>query len=133
MDCDICFEKYDKLLNKPLTLIRCAHTICAQCEKKLLTKECPTCRKPIEETAVNWLVFNLIKEPDSDNSKAEIVKATRDWTNLAKTLPELIEKKKLEIINSAKSLKKTIEQEYTVTNKLSTNYKKHICKRLDTF
>ncbi len=82
---------------------------------------------------MNWLVFNLIKESDSDNSKAEIVKATRDWTNLAKTLPELIEKKKLEIINSAKSLKKTIEQEYTVTNKLSTNYKKHICKRLDTF
>jgi len=30
---------------------------------------------------------------------------------------ELIEKKKQEIINSAKSLKKTIEQENTVTNK----------------
>ena len=82
-------------------------------------------RKLIEETAVNWLVFNLIKESDSDNSKAEIVKAIRDWTNLAKTLPELIEKKKQEIINSAKSLKKTIEQEYTVKNKLTTNYKKH--------
>ena len=25
-----------------------------------------------------------------------------------------------------------IEQEYTVTNKLTTNYKKHICKRIDT-
>ena len=41
----------------------------------------------------------------------EIGKAIRDWTNLAN---------------------KTIEQEYTVTNKLTTNYKKHICKRIDT-
>jgi hypothetical protein len=44
MECDICFEKFDKSINKPLSLFRCAHTICANCVKNLPTKECPTCR-----------------------------------------------------------------------------------------
>ena len=79
MECDICLEKYDKTLNKPLTLIRCAHTICAQCTQNLPTKDCPTCRRQIEATAVNWLVFNLFQSESEFNQwQGETIEAIND-------------------------------------------------------
>ncbi len=131
MECDICFEKFDKSINKPLSLFRCAHTICAYCVKNLPTKDCPTCRRQIEDTAVNWLVFNSIQESEYDHLKAEIAKAIDNKIALEKSLPELIEKKNQDNIDSVKSFKSQIEQEYIDTVKLTTNFKKQTFKRLE--
>ena len=57
MECDICLEKFDHSLNKPLVLIRCAHTLCARCVENLVEKKCPNCNAEIEEARTNWSVL----------------------------------------------------------------------------
>jgi len=38
MDCDICFETFDKSFIKPIALLPCLHSICNYCFKSLPTK-----------------------------------------------------------------------------------------------
>jgi len=59
MDCDICFEKFDQSLNRPMTLIRCCHTICLSCLKNLKEKKCPSCDFTIEDSQTNWSIFQI--------------------------------------------------------------------------
>jgi exonuclease VII large subunit len=79
----------------------------------------------------NWLVFNSIQESEYDHLKAEITKAIDNKIALEKSLPELIEKKNQDNIDSVKSFKSQIEQEYIDTVKLTTNFKKQTFKRLE--
>jgi hypothetical protein len=55
MECKICFEHFNTLLRRPITLMLCGHTVCQQCVnelKKQQNKLCPTCRKEIQNETI---------------------------------------------------------------------------------
>lgn len=62
-------DKFDDLLNRPLSLIRCCHTICCKCFNNLPNKtKCPSCDSLIEETKTNWSVLNQIISSECNKS-----------------------------------------------------------------
>ncbi len=77
MECDICFEKFDHSLNKPVALIRCLHTICSACLKRLKEKKCPTCNRPIEDSETNWHLLKHVAESEYDKFKLEVIKYSK--------------------------------------------------------
>ncbi len=58
MNCKICFENYDNINHKPMTLIPCGHSFCSSCVYELET--CSSCRKNISDRTPNYdLIENL--------------------------------------------------------------------------
>ena len=51
MNCNICFEKYNKSETVPTTCIPCGHTFCKKCIDELKKQEiylnCPSCRQRV--------------------------------------------------------------------------------------
>ena len=60
--CDICFQKYNHEANKPIIIMPCCHTFCAQCLSRLDQEKCPNCNGWISLKSVNWGLLNLIPE-----------------------------------------------------------------------
>ena len=112
MECDICFEKFDHSLNKPVALIRCLHTICSACLKRLIEKKCPTCNRPIEDSETNWHVLKQVVESEHDEFKLEVIKylLLQEKTTTQSDEVKFKKKEKYNII--IKSLKSRLEMFY---------------------
>jgi hypothetical protein len=55
--CPVCLD----LLKNPVNFSPCGHNCCEQCASGLQTKECPLCRKPIQQIAADFTLRNIIK------------------------------------------------------------------------
>ena len=66
--CDICFTKYNHDANKPIIIMPCCHTFCAQCLNRLDQEKCPNCNGWISLKSVNWGLLNLIPEKKLKNN-----------------------------------------------------------------
>ena len=126
MECDICLEKFDHSLNKPLVLIRCAHTICAKCVDNLVEKKCPTCNCDIEETRTNWSILKTAIESDYDKLKAELDKTFNEIESLEKKLNKAKEIKIEENYNRVKIVKNHVEKQANELIKLINENKKRM-------
>ena len=72
-ECSLCCECYDEINRRPLTLVPCGHTLCADCTFHLIRNECPFCRisfgkyylfhscKIIYPQNIRWLSLNSIR------------------------------------------------------------------------
>ena len=75
-------EKFDTSIHKPLSLIRCAHSICNQCYIDLpLKSKCPSCNKLIEDAKTNWTLLNQL----SIGSELNCLKCSENFDHLIKT------------------------------------------------
>lgn len=82
-ECTICYELFDEIEHRPLTLIcendTCGHTYCLKCIKEITkqaeTRKCPTCNASFKYTITNWFVIDLIKTStyDIDNPYLEVL------------------------------------------------------------
>ena len=80
-ECTICYETFDELDHRPLTLIcdnnTCGHTYCLRCVQEISKmsepKKCPSCNAVFKYTTTNWFVIDLIKNQsyDIDNPHLE--------------------------------------------------------------
>jgi len=91
--CKVCSEKFDHSLKKPLVLIRCAHTFCAQCIGKFVENVCPICRCIIEDTSTNWSILETTPESSYDKAKADLEKQLKNNQVIKSKLNELKVKK----------------------------------------
>lgn len=112
MECDICFEKFDHSLNKPVALIRCLHTICSACLKRLKEKKCPTCNRPIEDSETNWHLLKHVAESEYDKFKLEVIKYLSSQESKTTQSDEIKLKKKEKYNNLIKLLKSQLETFY---------------------
>jgi hypothetical protein len=125
MDCEICFEKFDHSLNKPLSLYKCGHTLCALCFKRLNNKTCPMCNTQIEDTSINWVVLKQVAESEYDMERSEVVK------NLSETI-KCTEEKKEQNNNLAKLFKNQVENHCNKTHINQINsYKKQLFSKIE--
>ncbi len=62
MECEICFEKFDKQKRKPMTILPCTHTFCLECMEKLQyqTYNCPKCKKQIVKAVSLFFVLKIL-------------------------------------------------------------------------
>ena len=72
MSCKVCFVNYDHSLKKPLILNPCAHSMCSECESKLIVKNCPSCKNKIESSLINTDLLKFIPESSYDKLKSSI-------------------------------------------------------------
>ncbi len=78
MECEICFEKFDKQIHKPMTIISCTHFFCLECMQKLQyqTNKCPKCKRSISKVIPcyalhNLLDLNLIVDPSQTDQQQQ--------------------------------------------------------------
>ena len=133
MECDICLEKFDHSLNKPLVLIRCAHTLCAKCVDNLVKKKCPTCNGKIEETRTNWSILKTTIQSNYDNLKTELDRTFNEIELLEKKLTEAKELKLEDNSNRVKIVKNLVEKQANDLIKLINENKKKLFKGKNTF
>jgi hypothetical protein len=72
---DICF---DHSLNKPLTLIKCGHTICSECVANPKLKKCPNCKETIDEAKPNYTILKHTNESEYDKKKKKLKKSINE-------------------------------------------------------
>jgi len=75
-ECTICYETFDEIDHRPLTLIcdsqqeKCGHTYCLACIREISkipeTQKCPSCNASFKFTTTNWFVIDLIKTSSYD-------------------------------------------------------------------
>jgi hypothetical protein len=128
MDCDICFDKFDKSIKKPIALLPCLHTICFFCLNHLEIKICPSCNSPIADTKINWSIYQFASESEYDKVANEML---RLLSNRSEFECKIAQKKKeaIEIINGLKKDKKReIESKFNELIKHITNVKRQNLK-----
>jgi hypothetical protein len=130
MDCDICFEKFDQSLNRPMTLIRCCHTICLSCLKNLKEKKCPSCDFTIEDSQTNWSIFKQVAESDYDKTKSNIIKRINELNSYDKQIIEMKREKKEQNNTLMKSIKMQIENESNEKIKIICKESRQSFKRM---
>jgi hypothetical protein len=112
MDCNICFEKFDRQLRKPIN-INCGHTFCAHCLNNLKARNnhsCPSCRQEIKNEQPNYTVLdlldlNLIVDPHS-SLRQDI---NRTYKDIEEANLDLKSKLKKIINDQVESIKATIK------------------------
>lgn len=132
MECDICLEKFDHSLNKPLVLIRCAHTLCSKCVKNLAENKCPSCNSVIEETKTNWSILKTASDSEYDKVKLELERTLNEIESLEKKLFETKEKRIDENTHKAKLVKTQVEKQANDLIKLINENKKRLFKEIET-
>ena len=132
MECDICFEKFDHSINKPLVLFRCAHTMCSKCVSLLSEPKCPSCGCVIEETRPNWSLLKTVPESDYDKLKSDLTKSISEIELLEKGFTETEQRKKEENSNLIKSLRSQVENRANDLIKQINMNKKNLFKEIDT-
>ena len=58
LECKICYDNFDELFHRPLTLVCdnemiCGHTYCSACVKELTRRVCPACNAQFKHTTTN--------------------------------------------------------------------------------
>lgn len=77
MNCQFCSKEFN-LNNKPLMLLNCAHTICAECETGA-ERKCPNCKAVIEKSLINLIVLNSIENKPVVNPNINIIENKSDF------------------------------------------------------
>ncbi len=72
--CGICFEWMDQPDRAPTILFPCGHTFCKDCIQKLAKRNCPHCRRTIEQQAPNIELQKMIQFHKEQIAKMKRVK-----------------------------------------------------------
>lgn len=61
--CEICFNAYDTMSNKPMSL-PCGHTMCNSCLQGMREKRCPYCTREFGDMVINpnYCVMDAVRE-----------------------------------------------------------------------
>ncbi len=143
LNCLKCSENFDHSNKRPMSLLKCAHTLCNECLINLDIKKCPTCESKIEEATTNWSILNItplseydkkkesfenrMKKIESDsiqfetNLKLEKIKKLPEWVKTTKEQVENQTNKLIKILNENKRkiFKDIDEKAKTIRNKIS--------------
>ena len=72
-ECCICYEIFNRDMNRPMMCIPCGHNVCEPCINYWLQNHqstCPECRQVVDNTVLNRELLNLIEsnnENDNEN------------------------------------------------------------------
>lgn len=64
--CNVCYDNFDEIDHRPLTLVPCGHTFCDFCVSNLTETYCPTCKTYFEQKVPNWTVLAILPKPTRD-------------------------------------------------------------------
>jgi hypothetical protein len=131
MDCDICLEKYDNSIKRPLIIIKCGHTYCAECLGNLIEKKCPSCNVYIDSTITNFAVLKTTSESEYDKLKAELEKSLKELESFEKNLAEDRKNKIQQNSERVKLVKNKVENQTNVLIKLLNENKKRLFKEIE--
>jgi len=129
MECEICLEKFDHSINKPLVLFRCGHTLCSKCVDNLHEKKCHNCSDPIEDIRPNWAVLKTTPESEYDKMKADLLKSLTEIELLEKNIQNTEQKNSSNLI---KQLKKQVEHRSIELIKQINLNKRQLFKEIET-
>lgn len=59
LTCSICYRGFNIFSRIPTIITACGHSTCSECMDKI--DNCPICRKDIDETIVNWVIYSELK------------------------------------------------------------------------
>ena len=59
LTCSICYRGFNIFSRIPTVITACGHSTCSECMDKI--DNCPICRKDIDETIVNWVIYSELK------------------------------------------------------------------------
>lgn len=114
MNCDICFEFYNKDERRPMTILPCTHTFCYQClnELKKLKYKCPKCKKHITNEIPCYALLNLMdmKSDVYSEFKQQIYERVKDIKETQEQLRSECEFKLEQTSNEISSIKSEINK-----------------------
>lgn len=84
MNCEICLEKFNFVLNKPYSLYPCGHTFCAECLAKLNGRNCSKCRKIIAFKQINFSLLDLLYDNFQQDINIDIIYSKLDLIEFLK-------------------------------------------------
>jgi hypothetical protein len=94
LTCKICLEKYDTMFKRIYSL-GCGHSICGECNTKLVQRKCPVCIKPIlevKDTPINYEVDAFIQQfPEKKSLTYDIYNSTNPFRILRDLNSEKLE------------------------------------------
>lgn len=65
MNCNICFEKYNKNEFAPTTCIPCGHTFCKKCIDEMKKQDanlaCPSCRQRVQAEKPCFAIIGILE------------------------------------------------------------------------
>ena len=131
MDCDICLENYDNSIKRPLIIIKCGHTYCAECLGNIVEKKCPSCNAYIDSTITNFAVLKTTSESEYDKLKAELEKSLKELESFEKNLAEDRKNKIQQNSERVKLVKNKVENQTNVLIKLLNENKKRLFKEIE--
>lgn len=118
--CTICYENYNQLTLKPVSLVPCGHSVCSKCVEKLEKKTCPTCKEPFSIHIFNWAVIGLLPKPTVDEIKSQVKRSIEENGALISEVGRLtkltcfeaarkdIEEKHAELVNELQGQKREL-------------------------
>ena len=131
--CNVCLERFDHSLRKPLTLVTCSHSLCSLCVENLEEKKCPTCKETIEETRTNWSVLKQTPPSQYDQLKESIQMSIKDLDELEKKLEIDLKQAGINKLNeTVKEVKKRVEDKTNEMIKILNENKTKTFKHIDS-
>ena len=130
MECDICLEKFDHSINKPLVLFRCGHTLCSKCVESLIEKKCPSCSCLIEEIRPNWSLLKIAPESEYDIAKIEALKSLNEIESIENKLEDTVNQTESNL-DLIKRLKSQVECRANELTKQINLDKKELLKEIE--
>lgn len=113
MNCEICFEFYNKDARRLMTILPCTHTFCSRClnEIKKVKYKCPKCKKNITNEIPCYALLNILDNIAINNdANLELKQNIYDQLNGIKEIQEQLRsgcEYKLENVSNEISLIKT--------------------------
>ncbi len=104
MECEICFEQYDRERRCPTTILPCTHVYCHECLTKMKRSfafKCPKCEVTITKEVPNYSLINILDQTIENKKKHS---NSNDETRLKS------EQKQKEIHNKFELLKASINK-----------------------
>ena len=75
MECEICFEQYDREAHCPTTILPCTHVYCHECLTKMkrcssvVAFKCPKCEVNITKEVPSYALINILDQASTTNKK----------------------------------------------------------------
>lgn len=131
MDCEVCYEKFDKNEHKPMTILPCTHTFCLKCLKRLKQQayKCPKCTKMISKTLPCYALLNLLDLNLIVDTNAELRDALKRDATEIEHKKQFIQNEFDRILNETKNKLKIIK---TKINNKATELINQIIKSQET-